>query len=200
MRLPYRLQAGSWQPARLMRADHVLIMGWLVITAYVRGYDYLVGNDTWGAKDFMLAAAPEWVWGWGFLIGAAILAGGILRRRHLLVWLGHGWLCIAYGINALAQAFASGGGLYVLAFLAGMGAIALAALRRSGWTAVGVALVFIPVWLGLAVVSGETLNGIRGTGSLGLVAIIHGVYHLRTGISPLRPVDMEPVETIGGEA
>lgn len=105
--MPYRLRAGSWQPARLRRHDHQLILVWLAVTALIRGLDYLTGADVWGARDFMLAAAPEWVWGSGFVAGAAILTVGVTTRRHLLVYVGHGWLASAYLVNAAALALST---------------------------------------------------------------------------------------------
>lgn len=75
----------------------------LVAVAVIRGMDYTFGDDTWAAKDFMLAVAPAEVWGLcGFLAGALVLAVGFVRKHHLLVYIGHGWLAIAYSLNALA--------------------------------------------------------------------------------------------------
>lgn len=139
--MPYRLKRGSWQPARHKRVDHQIILISLVVIAFVRGFDYLLGNDTWGARDFMLAAAPEWVWAWGFILGATLLTAGMLRRAHLLVYVGHGWLGVAYGVNALALGLGSD-----------------------------------PPWM----------DGIRGMGSTGLVALVHWIYCVRTGSRPLR--------------
>ena len=103
MALPYRIRRGSWQPARMRRGDHVTMMVALVLVALIRGLDYTFGNDTWPAKDFMLEAAPAEVWGaCGFLAGALVLTVGFIRKRHILVYIGHGWLAIAYGLNALA--------------------------------------------------------------------------------------------------
>lgn len=104
IKMPYRFKADSWRPARMKRADHVFILVTLIVIAYIHGIDYTFGNDTYAARDYMIAAAPEWVWGGvGFLTGATILLYGVLTRRHLFVWLGHGWLGISYGITALAQ-------------------------------------------------------------------------------------------------
>lgn len=102
--MPYRFAKDSWQPARLKKVDHVATMVILIVIAYVRGLDYTLGNDTWASKDFMIAAAPEWVWGCvGFVAGATFLFYGSVSRRHFFVWLGHGWLTIAYGLAAAAQ-------------------------------------------------------------------------------------------------
>lgn len=141
MRLPYRLKRQSWQPARLRKGDHKVLVVWLLITAYVRGFDYLTGDDVWGARDFMLAFAPEWFWGAGFLAGAVILSVGLFFRIHLVTYIGHGWLWAAYTVNSLALALAP---------------------------------------------SLPYMNGIRGAGATGLVALLHFVYFTRTGPSPLR--------------
>jgi len=106
--MPYRIKRNSWQPARLKRGDYRVLMVALVFIAYVRGLDYLIGDDVWNSRDFMLQAAPEWVWGGiGFVLGATILLLGTLTRRHLLVYVGHGWLGMAYFLNALAAILAS---------------------------------------------------------------------------------------------
>lgn len=199
MRLPYRLRADSWQPARLRRPDYQLILAMLVCAAYVRGFDYLAGRDRWAARDFMLAAAPEWVWGGGFVIGAVILTSGLVRRRHLLVWLGHGWLAIAYGVNALALAFASGP-VWLVLLLGAASAVATAALLRLPiLPGVIVSTAAVGAWLLAAWLSGEWLNGVRGAGSTGIVAALHAIYHLRTGISPIRPDEKMSAEVIASE-
>ena len=144
MRLPYRLKRRSWQPARLRKVDHQALVLGLLLGAYVRGLDYLIGNDVWAARDFMLAFAPEWFWGAWFLTGAIILSAGVVLRTHLLVYLGHGLLWAAYTVNALALAL-------------------------------GPPLPY--------------LDGIRGAGATGLVALLHFVYLTRTGPSPLRAED-----------
>lgn len=199
MRLPYRFHANSWQPARLRRPDYELIHVGLVCAAYLRGFDYLVGRDRWAARDFMLAAAPQWVWGGGFLIGAVILTSGLVRRRHLLVWLGHGWLAIAYGVNALALAFASGPVWLVLLAGAAFAIAAAALLRLPPLPGTIVSTAAMGAWLLAAWLSGEWLDGVRGTGATGLVAALHGIYHLRTGVSPIRPDEKTPAEVVVSE-
>lgn len=199
MRMPYRFHAGSWQPARLRRPDHQLILVWLTCAAYVRGFDYLTGDDTWGARDFMLAAAPEWVWGGGFVIGAAILAGGLIRRRHLLVWLGHGWLAIAYGVNAAALAFASGPAWLVALLALSLVLATYALLKMKLAYSVVISLGLVAGWVVMADASGEWLNGVRGAGATGFVAIIHAIYHIRTGVTPIRPDERAAAEVIVGE-
>lgn len=103
MALPYRIRRGSWRPARFRRCDHIVLMVALILVALIRGLDYSFGDDIWAAKDFMLEVAPAEVWGvCGFLAGALVLTIGVIRQRHLLVYIGHGWLAIAYSLNALA--------------------------------------------------------------------------------------------------
>lgn len=199
MRLPYRLHAGSWQPARLRRPDYQLILVGLVCAAYIRGFDYLVGRDRWAARDFMLAAAPEWVWGGGFLIGAVFLGWGLVRRLHLFVWLGHGWLAIAYGVNALALAFASGP-VWLILLLGAAFAVATAALLRLPILFGSfISVAALAAWTLVAWLSGEWLDGVRGSGATFVVAALHGIYHLRTGISPIRPDEKMPAEVIVSE-
>lgn len=199
MRLPYRLHANSWQPARLRRPDYQLIFAWLVCAAYLRGFDYLTGSDQWAARDFMLAFAPEWFWGAGFLAGAVILSAGLAFRIHLLVWLGHGWLAIAYGVNALALAFASGPIWLVLLLGAAFVAATVALLRLPVLFGSLVSVAAVAAWISVASLTGEWLDGARGAGATGLVAILQGIYHLRTGISPIRPEKETPAEVVVSE-
>lgn len=197
--MPYRLRAGSWQPARLRRPDHQLILAWLVCSACVRGFDYLTGDDVWGARDFMLAAAPEWVWGSAFVLGGAILAAGLVRRRHLLVWLGHGWLTIAYGLNALALALSTGPVWQVVLMVAVLAASAYGVVRLPLAAATILAVALLSVWLVTVSATDVWLDGVRGAGATGLVAILHGIYHLRTGVAPIRPSGATTAEVIVSE-
>ena len=128
----YRLKKNSWQPARLRRGDHLLFSIVLVVIAYLRGLDYAFGEDTWMAKDFMVAAAPAEVWGFlGFLSGAVVLTYGMLTRRHIFVYIGHGWLALAYGLNALAHLLVVVQDPPYFDGIRGMGATALVALIHA---------------------------------------------------------------------
>lgn len=191
--IPYRARKGSWQPSRLRWIDHALIMVVLIVIANVRGLDYLLGQDTWGAKDFMLAAAPAWVWGGvGFLAGASILAYGVATRRHLIVFIGHGWLGSAYACNSLALALAPGPKLGFLLVAAGLALIALTAwvchlLARHGRGEVAFLLMLALVGLNAAsMVHIASFDGVRGAGAVGLVAMLHFIHMIRMGGRPLR--------------
>lgn len=194
MRVPYRSRRNSWQPARLRPLDHQVIMVWLIVWANVRGLDYLTGDDTWGARDFMIRAAPEWVWAIvGFLVGAAILAFGVFAKRHLFVYIGHGWLWVAYTCNAAALALGSAVNVWLfLCVLAATALISVAAYflsRRLPFLA-WVVVVGSIVGFGSTMAFGpDSIDGVRGAGATGLVGIIHFIYMIRTGASPLRVDD-----------
>lgn len=206
-RLPYRMQSGSWQPARLRWIDHATMMIGLVVIAYIRGIDYLVGDDTWGARDFMIAAAPEWVWGGiGFIAGALILTFGVATRRHLAVYIGHGWLAAAYGCNSLALILASGPD-YALPVV-GAALAAVLAVARAGHVLVDrghgvlafLLIATVAVCFATAIHYSHSWDGIRGGGSVGLVAYIHAIHMLRTGGRPLRVENAHAEEkVVGGE-
>lgn len=193
MHVPYRARRDSWQPARWLRVDHLMLMFGLVVIAYVRGIDYLIGDDTWNSRDFMIAAAPEWVWGGiGFVAGALILTYAIIARRHLFVYIGHWWLGIAYGLNAMAAVLASGPdyafplvivGCAVIA--AGTWAVHLLSEARRIAAAFGVVVAGVAALAGIIYLLG-TFDGIRGGGAVGLVAAIHVMQAFRTGARPIR--------------
>lgn len=202
MRVPYRSRRNSWQPARLRPIDYQVIMVWLIVWANVRGLDYLTGDDTWGARDFMIQVAPEWVWGLvGFLVGAAILAFGVFTKRHLFVYIGHGWLWVVYTCNAAALALASAVNvwllLWALAATALISVVALFLSRRLPFLAWMVVAGSVVGFGWLMAFGPDSFDGLRGGGETGLVGIIHFVYMIRTGAAPLR-VDDEaaPAELI----
>lgn len=192
--MPYRLRPDSWQPARWLGVDHVVLMVGLLFIGYLRGLDYLIGDDTWNSRDFMLAAAPEWVWGGvGFLTGAAILTFAITTRRHLFVYVGHWWLGIAYGLNALAAVLAAGPSYAVPIVALGAAWLVACTLLAHRLAQAGRRLLsFAAVLAGVGAVAagmyyGPSFDGIRGGGSVGLVAGIHVLQAFRTGARPIRP-------------
>ena len=94
----YRLQRGSWVPARLTSSDQWLVLLALVILPLVRALDYSTGSDSGysGSLAVVEAFAPIWMWSIPFYLGAMILAYGIVSRRHLVVYLGHSVLAVTY--------------------------------------------------------------------------------------------------------
>lgn len=192
--MPYRLKPNSWQPSRMRWTDHTAIMVALIVVAYVRGFDYLIGEDQWAAKDFMIAAAPEWVWGGvGFVAGATILSFGVTTKRHLLVYIGHGWLMAAYGLNALALVLASGP-TYALPLVGAASALVIGAsllihrltkVKNGIWAFL---LLLATVAVGAAgMMLSNSFDGVRGGGAVGIVAMLHFIHMIRTGGRPLRP-------------
>ena len=191
--MPYRLKSGSWQPSRLRWIDHAVLMVGLISIAYIRGFDYLIGNDSWGAKDFMIAAAPEWVWGGiGFVAGATILGFGVTTKRHLVVYVGHGWLFAAYALNALALVLASGPEAVVLIFLLTVllllsAVVAIHHLVNRGHGFAGFLLLIATAAVSAGGIAlSNSFDGVRGGGEVGLVAAFHFIHMLRTGGRPLR--------------
>lgn len=124
MPIPYRLHSGSWRPARLRKIDHIVLTLWLIAAGWVRAGDYTFGDDAFSARNFMYAAAPSWVWGViGFGMGVAILTFGVVTKRHLLVFIGHAWVGVAYMLNALALVIATSNELPALDGIRGAGAV-----------------------------------------------------------------------------
>lgn len=201
--MPYRAKAGSWQPARLRWVDHAAIMVALIFIAFIHGFDYLTGDDNWGAKDFMIAVAPEWVWGGvGFLAGAMILSFGVTTKRHLFVYIGHGWLWAAYGLNALALVLATGPP--AAPFILGVGVVFFAMMvylihtltaKGKRWLSFAALLMTVAVG-GTAMAFGNPFDGIRGAGAVGMVSVLHFIHMIRTGGRPLRPEQAKPAEHV----
>lgn len=191
--MPYRFRSGSWQPARFRWADHAVVSVLLIVVAYLRGLDYLIGDDVWSAKDFMLATAPEWVWGGvGFVLGATILTWGMATARHMIVYVGHGWLGTAYAVNSLALILAVAPSWGVAVVLAGVFFIAGVAVgchwlmaRRKGWLAAVIVFAVVAVFAVLMSLS-SNYDGVRGGGATGIISCIHFLHMVRTGGRPLR--------------
>lgn len=200
----YRLSPNSWQPARLRWFDHAMMMVALIVIAFNRGFDYAIGDDTWSAKDFMLSLAPDWVWGYvGFVLGALILSFGVTTRRHLLVFIGHGWLGAAYGVNALALAMAPGpetGWSLAIIVPAAVTVLLIAVLvhvvaQTHATVAFGI-IVAAALAAALSMYFLAPFNGVRAAGSVGLISVIHWIHMVRTGGRPLRVEVSESHEEI----
>lgn len=188
---PYRFRAGSWQQARLRGWDHVIVLTLLIAAGIVRGLDYMTGNDVYSSRDFMLSAAPAWVWGWAFVLGSSILLWGSTTRRHLYVWMGHGWLFIAYAVNAVATAWAREDTWAVvllgLVIVASISAFLYWRERKwLRWVLGGAPVVGWLATIYLVVDKVPNLDGIRGAFALGTISLLHLLYHLRTGAAPLQ--------------
>ena len=91
------MRRGGWRQAALTPGDLFALEVVLVVSATVRAFDYFTGVDR-DARSAVVAEVVMPLWGWGVLIaaGAVILADGLARRRHMLVFIGHLWLAVAY--------------------------------------------------------------------------------------------------------
>lgn len=86
-----------WRPAVFVGTDSTIGAWILVFIAAVRGADYLrTGDATSPTLDLVEQTFPLLIWGLAFIIGGAVLAAGLLSRRHFIVWSGHGILFVAY--------------------------------------------------------------------------------------------------------
>lgn len=93
------IRAGTWRPAAFTRGDMTILVAWLCALAVVRAVDYILSPTGTSVEE----TGPIWLWSAGLLIGVSLLVVGSLQRRHLLVWVGHGWLGSLYaGITAVA--------------------------------------------------------------------------------------------------
>lgn len=88
---------GSWEPGRIHLVDALTIKVVLIVTATIRGLDYMSPAVRIGpAAEQMQVSFPLVVWGLMLVIPATILAFGLASRTHFAVWLGHGLLAIVY--------------------------------------------------------------------------------------------------------
>lgn len=96
-----------WLPVRLGPADTTNISVILAIGAFIRAYDYLTGDDAWHRASRaeqasspslvgIEAAFPLQIWGVALALGAIIMLVGMVRRRHLPVFIGHAFLSVIY--------------------------------------------------------------------------------------------------------
>ncbi len=101
---PRTWMPGSWEPGRIRLEDTLVIKAVLIMTATVRGLDYLAPKPPLStpAVESMRVAFPLAVWGLLFVIPAAVLLLGLLGRIHVAVWLGHGLLAVVYLALAVA--------------------------------------------------------------------------------------------------
>lgn len=92
----YRLKPNSWQPARLTKLDHTLVLWALIALPMVRAFDYSTGKNFSRSLVAVEAFAPLWAWAIAFWTGALVLIAGVVTKRHLVVYLGHSILAVTY--------------------------------------------------------------------------------------------------------
>lgn len=99
------MRRGGWRQAALTPGDLFALEVVLVASAAVRAFDYFTGVDR-DTRSAIVAEVVMPLWGWGGLIaaGAVVLAAGLAQRRHMLVFVGHLWLTVAYWSLALGLA------------------------------------------------------------------------------------------------
>ena len=99
--------AHRWMPARFGWADTTLMSIGVCIVALVRSYDYLTGEDAWYTSHpdaaerpaslvGIEAAFPLWWWAMVLIVGAVLILGGMIRKRHFVVFAGHFVLGVTY--------------------------------------------------------------------------------------------------------
>lgn len=123
---------GDWVPARFTGRDSAWIMVALVYQALVRGLDYVTGEEPTKYTSALEQATPVPFVGALLILGGLTLAVGVVTRRHLVVWIGHGGLAILY----LSMSFA----FYYAAAQHGLDGI------RSGAQLTVVTLIHIIAW------------------------------------------------------
>ena len=100
-----RNATSRWLPARMSGGDLLLITWTLIGMALARGSDYAVGNDVIRVGLMVVEmAAPLWVWAAAFISFGLVLTVGVLARIHVVVYIGHWLLGIAYAMLAFAIA------------------------------------------------------------------------------------------------
>lgn len=97
-----RFGVASWRPAVFVGSDSTIGAWILIFLAAVRGADYLrTGDSTSKTLDLVEQAFPLLIWGGAFIIGAVVLAAGLMLRKHFIVWAGHATLFLIYTVLAL---------------------------------------------------------------------------------------------------
>lgn len=92
------LHRKKWEPVKLGPADTTILSIALLAAAIVRALDYSTGSDAIGAPGLagIEEAFPLWAWSAALLGGCAVLASGMIARRHLQVFLGHSLFAVIY--------------------------------------------------------------------------------------------------------
>lgn len=101
-----RLSA-RWEQGMFTRTDQRWILIILLIQANIRGFDYLRGSTPSGHEWDVLEAAftPQQLGLW-FIFASTLTFCGVIFKWHVGVWLGHGFLWVAYWALALATSIA----------------------------------------------------------------------------------------------
>lgn len=98
-------QWGDWTPAHLTKRDISIVVATMLFTMGVRAFDYIVGNDDKPAPlingrpptvAYVTEAFELKTWGWMVVACMALLIVGAAARRHVLVYLGHGFAAVVY--------------------------------------------------------------------------------------------------------
>lgn len=89
---------GDWRPAAFTQGDVLTLVVVVYLQAVVRAYDYATGDDarTTMTLHTVERAFPLHIWAALILAGASIGILGMLLRRHMTVWIGHGILLVVY--------------------------------------------------------------------------------------------------------
>lgn len=88
---------GSWRPARMSGGDLLLITWTMIGMSLIRGGDYAIGDDGSGRSLIVVEmAAPLGIWAFVFIASGLTLTAGVVFRVHVLVYVGHWLLGVAY--------------------------------------------------------------------------------------------------------
>lgn len=190
----------DWQPAALVAHDIALVKLLLGAGAIARAEDYAHGgSDQFGILE---AALPLWWWSAAcFTVGVLILAG-MAARQHFVVWLGHAFgtgLYTLLWVAALGAAFDGWPNGEITAIVADRwwaamcltaGVVfAVAWVTNRGGPNCNIARVSAGLGI-FAVVLAATLarvpiDGLRAVGPLIIIAVLHGLFAVRSGPRPL---------------
>lgn len=91
---------GTWRPAAFLAIDYMWLYVVLIAQPAIRGIDYIGETDRAGIVPYTYADIffPAWFTAAAYLIGAVMLAYGVLRGCHRLVWVAHWWLATCYTV------------------------------------------------------------------------------------------------------
>lgn len=98
---------GRWSQGVLTSRDQLTVVALLTIQTVIVAADFLRAAELDGV-DYRLidSAAAEAAWGFGFLGSALLVVVGIVLKRHLLVFLGHGLLFLMWALFGVGVSIA----------------------------------------------------------------------------------------------